>query len=167
MPSPCLALLPAYRPLPHSLTALPPCRSEFEIDFVTLSYCRSAEDVREARNFLSSIGREGVKVPCTGQILGGVLWYSFGTVGGAPLLHVPLSPLFGLPAVLASWQVPRTMGCCVLRVEVLDGFLLAGPLHSYEHMRCQNAEQAPSPRLGHFLRQCQPLGCSSTGQETG
>jgi hypothetical protein len=39
-----------------------PWRSEYEIDFVTLSYCRSPADVEEARGFLTSIGKEGIKV---------------------------------------------------------------------------------------------------------
>ena len=37
------------------------CR-EFEIDFVTLPFCRSPEDIQEARDFLSSIGKDGVQV---------------------------------------------------------------------------------------------------------
>lgn len=36
--------------------------SEFEIDFVTLSYCRSPEDIQEARDFLDSIGASHTKV---------------------------------------------------------------------------------------------------------
>ncbi|GAB4821691.1 hypothetical protein N2152v2_008737 [Parachlorella kessleri] len=43
----------------HAITTL--C-SEFEVDFVTLSYCRSPEDVAEAKDFLSSLGRDGIKV---------------------------------------------------------------------------------------------------------
>lgn len=40
-----------------------PCpASEFEVDFVTISYCRSAEDVFEAREFLAAIGQEHTKV---------------------------------------------------------------------------------------------------------
>lgn len=36
--------------------------SEFEVDFVSLSYCRSVEDVTEAREFLQSIGADHTKV---------------------------------------------------------------------------------------------------------
>ncbi|PSC76198.1 pyruvate kinase [Micractinium conductrix] len=36
--------------------------NEFEVDFVSLSYCRSAEDVMECREFLASIGQEHTKV---------------------------------------------------------------------------------------------------------
>ncbi|PRW57775.1 pyruvate kinase isoform C [Chlorella sorokiniana] len=36
--------------------------NEFEVDFVTISYCRSAEDVFEAREFLAAIGQEHTKV---------------------------------------------------------------------------------------------------------
>lgn len=36
--------------------------SEFEIDFVSLSYCRSVEDISEAREFLTSIGADHTKV---------------------------------------------------------------------------------------------------------
>ncbi|KAL4425448.1 hypothetical protein ABPG75_009464 [Micractinium tetrahymenae] len=35
---------------------------EFEVDFVSLSYCRSAEDAMECRDFLASIGAEQTKV---------------------------------------------------------------------------------------------------------
>lgn len=36
--------------------------SEFEIDFVSLSYCRSPDDINEAREFLNSIGQDNTKV---------------------------------------------------------------------------------------------------------
>jgi pyruvate kinase len=36
--------------------------SEFEIDFVSLSYCRSPDDINEAREFLTSIGQDHTKV---------------------------------------------------------------------------------------------------------
>jgi pyruvate kinase len=36
--------------------------SEFEIDFVSLSYCRSPDDINEAREFLISIGQPHTKV---------------------------------------------------------------------------------------------------------
>lgn len=36
--------------------------SEFEIDFVSLSYCRSVEDISEAREFLTSIGADHTKI---------------------------------------------------------------------------------------------------------
>ena len=36
--------------------------SEFEIDFVSLSYCRSPEDINEAREFLNSIGADHTKL---------------------------------------------------------------------------------------------------------
>jgi len=36
--------------------------SEFEIDFVSLSYCRSNDDINEAREFLNSIGQVHTKV---------------------------------------------------------------------------------------------------------
>lgn len=35
---------------------------EFEVDFISLSYCRSAEDVHECRDFLASINAEHTKV---------------------------------------------------------------------------------------------------------
>ena len=40
---------------------LPPACSEFEVDFLTLSYCRSPEDVAEAQDYLASIGMDGIK----------------------------------------------------------------------------------------------------------
>ncbi|GAB4816028.1 hypothetical protein N2152v2_003074 [Parachlorella kessleri] len=43
----------------HAITTL---AREFEVDFVTLAYCRSRQDVEDARDFLSSIGKEGIKV---------------------------------------------------------------------------------------------------------
>lgn len=83
-------LLPsAPRPAPHPLPSMPLCSgleidvvvlpccgpifknpthprpnpcSEFEIDFVVLSYCRSPDDIEVAREFLDSIGKTGVKV---------------------------------------------------------------------------------------------------------
>ena len=36
--------------------------SEFEIDFISLSYCRSPEDIQEARDFLDSVGATHTKV---------------------------------------------------------------------------------------------------------
>ena len=36
--------------------------SEFEVDFISLSYCRSPEDITEARDFLDSIGQNNTKV---------------------------------------------------------------------------------------------------------
>jgi pyruvate kinase len=36
--------------------------SEFEVDFISLSYCRSPEDLNEAREFLTSIGQDHTKV---------------------------------------------------------------------------------------------------------
>ena len=51
-----------------------PC-SEFEVDFVTISYCRSAEDVFEAREFLSAIGQEHTKVrPASPRPAAGSVW---------------------------------------------------------------------------------------------
>jgi hypothetical protein len=55
---------------PPPFSACPPFpapRSEFEVDFVSLSYCRSADDVYETRDFLNSINAEHTKVqrlPC-------------------------------------------------------------------------------------------------------
>jgi len=43
----------------HCIQAL---GAEFEIDFISLSYCRSAEDVRECRAYLSSIGMTHTKI---------------------------------------------------------------------------------------------------------
>lgn len=39
------------------------------MDFITLSYCRSPEDVQEARDFLSSINRDGIKVGIYGNVM--------------------------------------------------------------------------------------------------
>lgn len=63
---PCLQLgiNPSTNPA-HLCSPPPPC-SEFEVDFVTLSYCRGAEDVLEAREFLAAIGAEHTKVPLRG-----------------------------------------------------------------------------------------------------
>ena len=36
--------------------------SEFEVDFISLSYCRSVEDITEAREFLASIGADHTRV---------------------------------------------------------------------------------------------------------
>lgn len=36
--------------------------SEFEIDFLSLSYCRSVEDIEEARDYLNSIGADHCKI---------------------------------------------------------------------------------------------------------
>ena len=36
--------------------------TEFEVDFISLSYCRSVEDVQECREFLAAIGQEQTKV---------------------------------------------------------------------------------------------------------
>lgn len=56
----------------HAMAAL--C-SEFEVDFMTLSYARSQEDVFEAREFLESIGREGIKVgACAFAATGSFCW---------------------------------------------------------------------------------------------
>eukprot|EP00890_Picochlorum_soloecismus_P002397 jgi/Picsp_1/3158/NSC_05998-R1_pyruvate kinase len=37
---------------------------EFEVDFISLSFCRSVEDVTEARDFLHSIKQDQIKVIC-------------------------------------------------------------------------------------------------------
>lgn len=75
-PKPCVQNdLPALTEFDkHAMAAL--C-SEFEVDFMTLSYARSQEDVFEAREFLQSIGREGIKVRLMGWLLrghGGPCW---------------------------------------------------------------------------------------------
>ena len=36
--------------------------TEFEVDFISLSYCRSVEDVQECREFLAAIGQDQTKV---------------------------------------------------------------------------------------------------------
>jgi pyruvate kinase len=55
----CPSACPA---LPCALPCPVLCCSEFEVDFISLSYCRSAEDVHECRDFLASIGAEHTKV---------------------------------------------------------------------------------------------------------
>ena len=67
-----LTCAPAHHPPTHPPARPPPRpRSEFEVDFVTLSYARSPEDVAECREFLESIGREGIKVGQGGARRGG------------------------------------------------------------------------------------------------
>lgn len=45
----------------HDKSAIKSLAESFEIDFVSLSYCRSGEDVSEARAFLDSIGMTSTK----------------------------------------------------------------------------------------------------------
>lgn len=42
--------------------ALKVLSADYEIDFLSLSFCRSAEDITEARSFLRSIGLTSTKV---------------------------------------------------------------------------------------------------------
>ena len=46
----------------HEINDLKTLGKEFEIDYISLSYCNSAADVREAREILDSIGMEQTKI---------------------------------------------------------------------------------------------------------
>jgi pyruvate kinase len=43
--------------------ALKSLSADYEIDFLSLSFCRAGDDVLEARSFLKSIGLTNTKVP--------------------------------------------------------------------------------------------------------
>jgi len=45
----------------HDTVAIKLLAEGFEIDFLSLSYCRSGEDVNDARAFLDSIGMASTK----------------------------------------------------------------------------------------------------------
>jgi hypothetical protein len=56
---------PPHTPHPHPPThrpSLPSSRSQFEIDFVALSFCNSAEDLYNTRALLDSLGMAQTKI---------------------------------------------------------------------------------------------------------